>query len=273
MSKKVVLITGATSGIGKASLVRLIADGHTVCGSYRKPEDAESIKEAGGHPVAMDVTDHDSLEKGVAAVIEEQGRIDVLFNNAGYGVYGAVEDVSIDDARRQFEVNLFGLARITQLVLPHMRKQRSGLILNASSVGGQIHMPMGAWYHASKFALEGWSDCLRLELKQFNIDVVLIEPGLIQTNFVDEVFPKLKEIAKEGPYEKMASGFMAALEKAKGEASPPSVIADVVADAVQAAKPRTRYAAGAMAKPILFIRKYFGDRFFDWMVMNRFGSK
>ena len=131
----------------------------------------------------MDVTDDDSMRAGVEQIVAETGRIDVLVNNAGYGSYGAIEDVPLDEARRQFDVNVFGAMRLTQLVLPHMRAQRSGTVVNISSMGGKIHTPLGGWYHGTKFAVEALSDCLRLEVKPFGIDVVVIEPGGIRTEW------------------------------------------------------------------------------------------
>ena len=177
---QIILITGASSGMGKETALRLIAEGHIVYGAARRVEKMLDLVEAGGHVLLMDVTDQAQVQAGIDRIIAEQGRIDVLVNNAGYGSYGSVEETPIDDARRQFDVNLFGLARLTQLVIPHMRERQSGKIINISSVGGKIYTPLGAWYHATKHALEGWSDCLRLELKPFGIDVVIVEPGLIE---------------------------------------------------------------------------------------------
>ena len=171
--KKIILVTGASSGIGKESAKQLIKEGHTVYAAARRIEKMQDIKELGGYPMEMDITNEDDIQRIVDEIIEKEGKIDVLFNNAGYAIYGAVEDITIDEARRQFEVNIFGLASLTQKVLPYMRAKRSGTIINTSSIGGKIYSPLGAWYHATKHALEGWSDCLRLEVKQFNIDVVI----------------------------------------------------------------------------------------------------
>ena len=181
--KKVALVTGASSGIGKETAKLLFQNGFTVYGAARRVEKMAELREAGIKLIAMDVTDDDSMVSGVNEILKNEKRIDVLVNNAGYGSYGALEDVPISEARYQFEVNIFGLARLAQLVLPTMRAQHSGRIINISSIGGSIGEPHGSWYHATKFAVEGLSDSLRMELKQFGIDVVVIKPGMIVTEW------------------------------------------------------------------------------------------
>lgn len=269
--KKVILITGASSGIGLATAERLVADGHIVYGTARRDAGCEKITAVGATPLLAEMSEPETLEKAVESVMEAQGRIDVLFNNAGYGVYGAVEDVPIADAREQFEVNLFGLARITQLVLPHMRQKKQGIIINTSSMGGKMYTPLGAWYHATKHALEGWSDCLRLEVAPFGIHVVVIEPGLIGTNFGDAVLRPLAIRSEGGAYEALSQHVLRATREAYADpkaSSSPSVIADVVRRAVAAQKPKTRYAAGRYAKLLMFLRIYGGDRLFDRIIMQ-----
>jgi short-subunit dehydrogenase len=269
--EKVILITGASSGMGKETALKLIEEGLTVYGAARRVEKMQDLVDKGGHSLKMDVTDHESIVKGVEQVVKEQGRIDVLINNAGYAIYGAVEDTTMEDARRQFEVNLFGLAAITKEVLPVMRKQHSGKIINITSMGGKIYTPLGAWYHATKHALEGWSDCLRIEVKQFGIDVVIIEPGMIATEFGEVLFQPMLDRSGTGPYSNIAKS-VASVTKAsyeKGGSSPASVIANVISKAIKAKKPKTRYVAGKMAKPLMFIRKYFGDRIFDKAIMSQ----
>ncbi|WP_240469920.1 oxidoreductase [Cyclobacterium sp. SYSU L10401] len=181
--KKVALITGASSGMGKSTAEILRQQGYKVCGAARRVERMQDLKDKGMGVVALDLTEDASIVEAVDTLLEKEGRIDILINNAGYGAYGSVEEVPIKEAKRQFEVNIFGLAHLTQLVIPTMRKQKSGRIVNISSMGGKIYTPFGAWYHATEFALEGWSDCLRLELKQFGIDVVVVEPGGIKTEW------------------------------------------------------------------------------------------
>lgn len=272
MKNKVILITGASSGIGKDMALKLINEGHIVYGAARRVEQMQDLVQKGGHALKLDVTIDEQIITGVQEVIEKYGRIDVLINNAGYGLYGAVEDISIEDAKRQFDVNLFGLARITKEVLPHMRNQKSGKIINISSMAGKMYTPMGAWYHATKHALEGWSDCLRLELKPFNIDVVIIEPGVIATEFGSVVYAPMLKNSGEGVYKKMAQTVAKTtkdLYEKKGAASPSSVITQLISKAIKAKKPKTRYVAGKFAKPMLFIRKYFSDRFFDKIIMSQ----
>ena len=267
--KKVVIITGASSGIGFATLEKLIAEGHTVYGSGRAEKDLSVIEESGAKALEIEMTDYDSIEQAINKVVADEGRIDVLFNNAGYGLYGAVEEVELDKAKHQFEVNLFGLAKITQLVLPVMREQGSGKIINTSSMGGKIYTPLGAWYHATKHALEGWSDCLRLELKQFGIDVVIIEPGGIKTPWGSIAADNIESSSSRGPYKQYAAKVAASMRKRydkQGSLSSPSVIADVVSKAIASARPKTRYVAGKYARPLLLIRKLFGDRMFDRIV-------
>lgn len=206
MTKKVILVTGASSGMGFESAMELIKQGHTVYCAARRIDKMKPLVDAGGHAIAMDVSEHNSVVAGVKRIVSEQGRIDVLWNNAGYAIYGSVEDVSIEEARKQFEVNLFGLADLTKEVIPVMRNQKSGLIINTSSIGGKIYSPLGAWYHATKHALEGWSDCLRLELQQFNINVVILEPGAIITEFFDVMLQPMIERSKGGPYQALSEG-------------------------------------------------------------------
>lgn len=270
MDKKVILITGASSGIGKAAALQLLDEGHIVYGAARRVEKMEDIKSAGGHAIEMDITKDEDVINAVNRIIGEQHRVDVLVNNAGYAIYGAVEDTDIDDARRQFEVNLFGLARITQLVLPYMRSQQSGKIINMSSMGGKVYTPLGAWYHATKHALEGWSDSLRLEVKQFGIDVVIVEPGIIATEFGEVMDDPMMKRSGEGPYSNMAEFMSKATRKSyeEGNASPPSVIADVISKAVNSDKPKIRYVKGKLAKPVMLMRKILGDRIFDKLILK-----
>lgn len=271
-NQKVLLITGASSGIGKDAALQLIKEGHIVYGAARRIEKMQALVDAGGHAIAMDVTDEAQVVAGVRQVLDEQGKIDVLVNNAGYGLYGAVEDIPLEDARRQFEVNIFGLARITKEVLPHMRQQKSGTIINMSSMGGKMYTPMGAWYHATKHALEGWSDALRLELKAFDIDVVVIEPGAIATEFGEVIYEPMLKYSGKGPYAKIANAVAnatKAMYDKPNAASPASVISNAISQAVKSDNPKTRYRAGKFAKPMVWIRTYLGARIFDRIVMSQ----
>jgi NAD(P)-dependent dehydrogenase (short-subunit alcohol dehydrogenase family) len=271
MDTKVVLITGASSGMGKSSALHLIALGHRVYTVARRIENMEDIAQAGGFPLQMDVTSQSDIHQVVQTIVTKEGRIDVLWNNAGYGLYGAVEDIPLDEARRQFEVNVFGLGAITQAVLPHMRKANRGLIINTSSMGGKMYTPMGAWYHASKHAVEGFSDCLRLELKAFNIHVVVLEPGIIETEFGDVMLQNISRFSLKGAYSSLTNKLIEATKKnyENDGASKPLVIAQTVAAIVKASKPKTRYRVGKWAKPMVWMRVYLGDRMFDKIIMNQ----
>ena len=269
--QQVALITGASSGIGKAVAEQLIKAGLTVYVAARRLEKMDDLKQLGAHPLKMDITVEEDVVSVVETIRAQHNGIDVLVNNAGFGSYGSVEDTPIDDARYQFEVNLFGLARLTQLALPYMREKGSGKIINISSIGGKIYTPLGAWYHATKHALEGWSDCLRLEVKQFGIDVIIVEPGLIKTEFGDVMLDPMIERSGDTAYatltHKLAKATRASYEKDGG--SPPSVISDVISRAVKSSSPKTRYAAGKFSTPLLFMRKWFSDRIFDKAIMSQ----
>ncbi|HEX6519658.1 MAG TPA: oxidoreductase [Streptosporangiaceae bacterium] len=231
------------------------------------------LTESGIRPLAMDVTDDESMQAGIKHILAEEGRIDVLVNNAGYGSYGALEDVPLSEARYQFEVNVFGAARLIQLVLPRMRAQRSGTIVNITSMGGKIYTPLGGWYHAAKFALEALSDCLRMEVKPFGIDVVVIEPGGIRTEWGGIAAGKLKKASSGGPYANQADAVAASLssEANARRSSPPTLIADTIGKAVTASRPRTRYAVGYGARPIIFLHDVLPDRAFDAFIRRATG--
>lgn len=268
--RKVALITGASSGMGKGFAKALLAEGLIVYAAARRVEQMADLAQEGAIVLKMDITS-DADVRAAAGRIQAAGRgVDVLINNAGFGLYGAMEDTGIDDARYQFEVNLFGMARVTQAVLPHMRQQRSGTIINVSSMGGRMYTPLGSWYHASKHAVEGWSDCLRLELAPFGIDVVIIEPGIIDTGFGDVLVEPLLARSGTSPYRDMAHAVAEATRRsyAAGQASNPGVIVDLVMKAIRADKPRTRYVAGRYARSLMFLRKWGGDRFFDRLVLS-----
>ena len=271
MDKKVVLITGASSGIGRAAAEHLAEKGHTVYAAARRLDKMEPLMALGIKTLKMDVTKHDEAVAAINQVIEEAGRIDVLFNNAGFGLYGPVERVPLDEARYQFEVNIFGLADVTQLVVPHMRRQKSGTIINTSSMGGKIYTPLGAWYHATKHALEGWSDCLRLELKQFGIDVVIIEPGIIKTEFSDVVGGRAEKYSEDEVYGQLVKTVAAATEElyGGGQNSGPEVIAEAIEKAISAKRPKPRYVKGRLAKPFIALRGLVSDRLFDKIVMSQ----
>ncbi|WP_068110316.1 oxidoreductase [Tropicimonas marinistellae] len=266
---KTALVTGASSGMGKDIAHRLLKEGFTTYVAARSTDKMADLAEAGAIVLEMDITKDDQITATAARIHAETGGVDVLVNNAGYGQYGPVEDTPIDTARYQFEVNLFGLARLTQLLLPDMREKKQGLIVNISSMGGKIYTPLGAWYHATKHALEGWSDCLRLELKPHGIDVVIVEPGLIDTGFAGAVSSNFSQ-TEGSAYATLIGALMKSAEGGSLRGSPPSVISDVVLKAIRADRPRTRYAAGSMARPSLFLRWLVSDRMFDRIIMSQF---
>lgn len=266
--KKTVLITGASSGIGRATVVRLHRAGHLVFGAARRVDRMADLRESGINTLALDVTDDDSMRRAVERVLHEtNGRLDVLINNAGYGSYGALEDVPIEEGRRQFDVNVFGLARMTQLVLPALRERREGRIVNIASIGGKIYEPLGAWYHATKFAVEGLSDCLRLELAPFGIDVVVIEPGLIKTEWPEIAMQNLQKTSGDGPYADMVKNVTNFFGQVQVpgvlQGSDPDVIARIIEKAIKAKRPKPRYASGRLSTISLCCRRLLSDRMFD----------
>jgi short-subunit dehydrogenase len=267
--KKVILVTGASAGIGKEFAKELLKDGHIVYGAARRVDKMEDIQGLGVKVLAMDVTDEAAMVNAVASIIKNEGRIDVLINNAGFGSYGAIEDVPIADAKYQLDVNLFGAARLAQLVIPHMRQQHFGRIINISSIGGKLATPLGGWYHASKFALEGWSDSLRGEVEQFGIDVVVIEPGGIKSEWSGIAADNLYKTSGNTNYQKLVDGFALSLKKTQANNADPIVIANLVRKAIDAKKPKTRYSGGYMAKLGLFMRWLLPDRTFDKMLMSQ----
>lgn len=272
---QVALVTGGSSGIGACTVEQLLDAGFTVYTVARRVERMQPLAEKGAHVFAMDVTDDASMVAGVGRIIEEQGRIDVLVNNAGYGSYGAVEDVPIDEARRQFEVNVFGLARLTQLVIPHLRAQGSGRIVNISSIGGKFYEPFGAWYHATKFAVEGFSDCLRMELKPFGIDVVLIEPGPIITEWNQIARDSLLERSGGTDYAKYARRAHKVLTEfdKPGRASTPEAVARKIRKAATTRRPAARYPVGRGARMVTGSRDHLPDRLYDQVVSRLYGSR
>jgi short-subunit dehydrogenase len=267
---KVALVTGASSGIGADAALRLKEAGYTVYGAARRTERMSGLQDAGVEVLSLDVTDDDSIRTAVDAIIHQSGRIDLLVNNAGYGSYGSIEDVPMDEARAQTDVNVFGLARLTQLVLPHMRAQRSGTIINISSMGGKFVTPLGGWYHASKYAVEALSDALRMETAQFGINVVVIEPGSIRTEWGAIAAQNLEETSGRGAYSTLADGAARALAASSQPnarmTSAPSVIGKTIVKIAKARRPRTRYRVGFGARPMVFARWLLPDRAFDAVI-------
>ena len=261
---KVVLITGASAGMGREAAILLAKGGHRVYAGARRMDRMADLADHGVTPVELDVSKSDDNERVVNQIVEATGRIDVLINNAGFGLYGPVEEIPLDDARYQFEVNLFGVAHLTQLVMPHMRAQGSGRIVNISSVGGKVYSPFGSWYHATKHALEGWSDCLRLEAAPFNIQVVLVQPGLIRTDFGDVAAEQLRKYG-DGAYRARVAPLLKMRDdgRVKDRGTKAEVLAEVFVEAATTDKPRRRYVKGMLGRPALFIRKWLGDGIYE----------
>lgn len=272
--QKVILLTGASSGIGYETAVLLARKGHRVYGAARRVERMEPLRAFGIVPLRLDVTDEASMAACVAAVMEAEGRIDVLVNNAGYGSFGAIENVPLDEARRQLEVNVFGLARLTQLVLPHMRAQGSGTVINVSSIAGKIVLYFGGWYHVSKFAVEALSDALRMEVKPFGIRVALIEPGGIKTDWGIIAADHLAESSAGTPYEAEALNEASTMRKAYSMRllSKPTVIARAICRAASSRRPKVRYRTGFGAHTAVFFHALLPARWWD-ALMRRGGKK
>ena len=268
-----VLITGCSTGIGRATAERLAKAGMTVYATARREESIEDLKQAGCRTLALDVTDEASMQAAVAAVEEAEGSVGSLVNNAGYSQSGAVETIPMDDLRRQFETNVFGLVRMCQLVLPGMRTAGRGRIVNISSMGGKLVFPGGGAYHGTKFAVEAISDALRFEVRNFGVHVSIVEPGLIKTRFGETAHGSVPQ--QDGPYEK----FNAAVAKTTAEAydgplsklgAGPEAVAKVVEKAITARKPRTRYPVTASARFFMGQHAILPDRAWDRVVGTSF---
>src|SRR5215212_10241084 len=269
-----VLITGCSTGIGRATAERLAADGWNVHATARRPESIEELAKAGCKTHALDVTDERSMERAVGAV-EADGPIVALVNNAGYSQSGAIETIPMESIRRQFETNVFGLIRMCQLALPAMRRAGSGRIVNLSSMGGKLTFPGGGVYHATKHAVEALSDALRFEVREFGVQVVIIEPGLITTEFGETAAGSLAEIEEHGPYSKFNADV--ARVTANAYSGPmarfgagPEAVAAKISKALSTGRPRTRYTVTPSAKVMLGVRRVSTDRMWDRFVRSQY---
>jgi NAD(P)-dependent dehydrogenase (short-subunit alcohol dehydrogenase family) len=270
VASKAALITGCSSGIGHATAQRLLADGYRVYATARRPETIADLVDAGATTLALDVTDESSMTAAVQTVVDTEGAVGVLVNNAGYSQSGAIESVPLDEVRRQYETNVFGLIRMCQLVLPGMRDQGSGTIINIGSMGGRLTFPGAGIYHSTKYALESISDSLRFEVRGFGVNVVLIEPGLIVTGFGDVASGSADAIT-DGPYTdfnrhvaKLTSdAYTGPMSKLGGG---PETVAATVARALKAKRPKARYAVTPSAHLMINQRKVTPDRLWDLMM-------
>lgn len=275
-----VLISGCSSGIGAATAATLARAGHTVYASARQVDTLAELTALGCHPLALDVTSEVSMIGAVKAVEAEHGHVGTLINNAGFAEYGPIEECDLDRVRAMFETNVFGLARLTQLTLPAMRRSRSGRIVNIGSMGGRMTFPVGGYYHATKYAVEAISDALRVEVKPFGIDVILVEPGLIRTNFESRMNEGLElgaARADTGTGTAYAD-LLSANERTTTSgyandfmATGPLAVAEVILKAVQAARPRPRYVVTPAAKMMINLRRFGGDRIWDRTMRKQFG--
>src|SRR5215203_1604260 len=275
MTTRTVLITGCSTGIGRACAQRLARAGHTVYATARRTESIEDLRAAGCRTLALDVTDEGSMKAAVEAVEAEEGAVGALVNNAGYSQSGAIETVPMEKVRAQFETNVFGLVRMCQLVLPGMRKQGYGRIVNLSSMGGRLTFPGAGFYHASKYAVEAVSDALRFEVEGFGIKVSIIEPGLIRTGFADAAVGSM-DGQDDGPY----GGFDEAVARATTEnyeqgpisrlAGEPEAVAEAIEQAISASSPRSRYAVTPSAHLLIGLRRLLPDGAWDTALRTTF---
>ncbi len=277
MSKKIVLITGASSGMGYETAMNLLQMGYMVYGGARRVEPMKAIEEQGGCAVELDVTNEESMINCVKYVIEREGRIDVLVNNAGYGSCGSIEEIPMEEIKRQYEVNVFGLGRMTQLVLPYMRKQRSGKIVNIASMGGRLTTPFCGWYHSTKYAVESISDALRMEVSSFGIDVIVIEPGMIQTNWGVIAAQNIRRYSGAGDYRSNADMAAKYYEKRYGNPNAgltdPRKIAQIISHAILSKHPKTRYLVGKNAKLFILLKMILSDRAYQAATASTMGLK
>jgi NAD(P)-dependent dehydrogenase (short-subunit alcohol dehydrogenase family) len=274
---KAVLITGCSTGIGRASAQRLARSGWSVYATARRPESIADLQQDGIHTLALDVTDEASMESAVRAVEQAEGAVGVLINNAGYSQSGAIETVSMESVRRQFETNVFGVVRLTQLVLPAMRAQRWGKIVNIGSMGGKLTFPGGGHYHATKYALEALSDALRFEVKGFGIDVILLEPGLIVTEFGQAAAGAMagSTDGEGGPYDEFNAAVGAATKGAyegpmRRLGGGPDKVAQVIERAISRRRAPTRVSVTPSAKLMIGTRKLLSDRAWDAAMKGQF---
>ncbi len=270
---KVVLITGASAGFGNLAVKELIKQGHKVYAGARRLEKMRELEKLGAKVYKMDVTLDEDVNTVVADIIKNEGKIDALVNNAGYGGYGMVEAVTLDEARRQFDANVFGLARVTKAVLPQMRKQKSGTIINMSSVVGKVPSPMIGWYGASKHAVEALSSALRAEVKSFGIKVVLIEPGAMNTEFLDVALKQIKTVEHPADYKSNVANFVDSFKKNYSKAPGAEKVVQTILKATNSKNPKARYAVGNDSKLAIFMHSILPAKGMDNIMRIVFNIK
>jgi short-subunit dehydrogenase len=271
---KVALVTGASSGIGEAIAIQLASQGIKTYGAARHIDRMKPLKDAGGHPLMIDMTEPESIEACTSAIVAESGGVDILVNVAGTALYGSVEEVPLAEARRLFEINLFGSATLIQQLAPSMRAKRSGTIINITSVGGVIASPYGAWYHATKFALEGFSSALRQELSPFGVDVVIVRPEAIKTGWRAIAGATLLQNSGDGPYSKAVRAMHAKYTSAQFDraVADPKIVADLIDRILKTKQPSSTYMVPRMATVLLTMTTLMGsDRIRDAFVRKFIG--
>jgi short-subunit dehydrogenase len=273
-----VLISGCSSGIGAATAAALVRTGYIVYATARQAETLADLESLGCHPLTLDVNSEDSMVAAVNTVEAEHGQVGTLINNAGFAEYGPIEESDLERVRAMFETNVFGLARLTQLVLPAMRRGRSGRIVNIGSMGGRITFPVGGYYHATKYAVEAISDALRVEVKPFGIDVILVEPGLTRTNFENRMNEGLEVGATRHDTVTAYGDLLSSNEKYSAGsyandfiATGPETVAATIVKALQSSRPRSRYVVSPAAKAMINLRRFGGDRIWDRTIRKQFG--
>jgi short-subunit dehydrogenase len=274
LSRSPILLTGCSTGIGRATADLLVKAGYTVYATARRVDTLDELADAGARVLALDVTDEESMVAAVRAVEADHGRVGTLVNNAGYGEYGPVEEADLASVRRMFETNVFGLARMTQLVLPGMRAAGGGLVVNIGSMGGRLAFPVGGYYHATKFAVEGLTDSLRNEVRAFGVDVVLVEPGAIRTNFEETINSSAAVGNPDSPY----ADLVARVRRVNSGAYDsrllsvgPDAVARTILKVVEATRPKSRYLVTTSARAMVHARRLGGDRLWDSIVRSQFG--
>ncbi|KAF0127438.1 MAG: dehydrogenase [Elusimicrobia bacterium] len=265
--QRTVLVTGASAGIGCAAAELFLKKGYKVYAGARRSEKMAPLRDKGAEIFPLDVADEASLRAAASRVLDKEGSLDILVNNAGYGAHGAIEDVPLDEARRQFEVNVFAPARLAQLFLPSMRERRSGRIINISSIAGRISLPAAGWYHASKYALEAWSDALRIEVKPFGVKVVLIEPGPIRTEWDDTALVNLKKYSGSGSYAPLVERLTGRFRSGYREGAPgPEAVAAAILKGAEAGSPAPRYIVPFKAALMVSALRLLPDRLSDFLL-------
>jgi NADP-dependent 3-hydroxy acid dehydrogenase YdfG len=272
---KTVLITGAASGIGRATAEAFAKRGYTTYATSRRLETLNALAMAGCQILELDVTSEDSMQRAVRTILERHSQIDILVNNAGYGLNGPIEELEMHNLRHQFETNVFGLVRLTQLVLPGMRRAKSGRIINVGSVGGTFTAPGSGAYHASKWALESINDALRFEVQSFGIETVLIQPTGVYTNFDKKIAGVMPETGPNSPYAFFKANHLKvtqAMFKPNSNAGiiQPDAVARAILTAAEAKKPRTRYKVGLSAVVYSSLRRMVSDRMWDGIMGLQF---